>query len=101
MVESYALDAIDWFEPGKEHKALKSEVTKFRKAAFAANAQTHPAVGLGTNCRLESKKVTGFALTLNEQVLHISIFTRADGKNTDATDSRIERFSKRRRNPGV
>jgi len=29
LVESYALDTIDWFEPDKDHKALKSEVIKF------------------------------------------------------------------------
>ncbi|MDZ7700419.1 MAG: DUF6569 family protein [Deltaproteobacteria bacterium] len=33
LLESYALDAIDWYESEKEHKALKSEVTKFRKGA--------------------------------------------------------------------
>ena len=32
LIESYALDAIDWFEPKKEYKTLKSQVTKFLKA---------------------------------------------------------------------
>jgi len=55
-------------------------------------------VGLGTDFRIESKKITGFALALDEQLLHISIFARADGGDRDVADSRIERFSRRRRN---
>ena len=62
LLESYALDAIDWYEPDKEHKALKSEVTKFQKAALAAGTEGRASVGLGTDFRMESKKVTGFAL---------------------------------------
>ena len=96
--ESYALDAIDWYDPDKEHKALKSEVTRFRKSALSANAETRPSVGLGTDFRLESRKITGFALAFDDRLLHVSIFARADGRNRHAADSRIERFSRRRRN---
>jgi len=43
LMESYALDAIDWFDPEKDPKALKSEVTKFQKAALSANQKpVHP-----------------------------------------------------------
>jgi hypothetical protein len=61
-----ALDAIDWLEMEKEHKSLKSDVTKFLKASRAARVETHPSVGLGTDCRLESKKVAGFALAIDD-----------------------------------
>ena len=98
LLESYALDAIDWHDPDKEYKALKSEVTKFRKAALAADAESHPAVGLGTDFRMESKKVTGFALALGEQVIHVSIFSRTDGQNHEKQESRMERYTHRRRN---
>ena len=98
LLESYALDAIDWYDPDKEYKALKSEVTKFRKAALSADAESRPSVGLGTDFRLESRKIIGFALALDDQLLHVSIFARADSRNRDAADSRIERFSRRRRN---
>jgi hypothetical protein len=101
LLESYALDAIDWYDPDKEEKAYKSEVTKFRKASLSANAEVRPAVGLGTDFRLESRKVIGFALVLNDQILHVSIFARADGRNTDIADSRIERFSRRSWNRGA
>jgi hypothetical protein len=98
LLESYALDAIDWHDPDKEQKALKSEVTKFRKAALAAGAESRPSVGLGTDFRLESGKVTGFALALDDRVIHISIFSRTEGRDRNGADSRIESFSSRRRN---
>ena len=103
LLESYALDAIDWYDPDKEHKALKSEVTRFQKSALSAtaSAETRPSVGLGTDFRMESRKITGFALALEDQLLHMSIFARANGQKRNATDSRIERFSRRRRNRGV
>jgi hypothetical protein len=98
LLESYALDAIDWYDPNKEHKALKSEVTRFRKAALSAGAEARPSVGLGTDFRFESKKVTGFALALDDQVLHVSIFARADSRNNEKRTSRMERYTRRRRN---
>ncbi|MCJ7686842.1 MAG: hypothetical protein MUO68_21385 [Desulfobacteraceae bacterium] len=98
LLESYALDAIDWYDPDKEHKALKSEATRFRKSALSANSETRPSVGLGTDFRLESKKIAGFALALDDQLLHISIFARADGQNHKKQASRMERYTQRRRN---
>ncbi|MBW2709963.1 MAG: hypothetical protein JRD04_11985, partial [Deltaproteobacteria bacterium] len=44
LLEIYALDAIDWHDPDKEYKALKSEVAKSRKAAQAAEAESHRSV---------------------------------------------------------
>jgi hypothetical protein len=98
LLESYALDAIDWYEEGKEYKALKSEVTKFRKAADAADAEGQPGVGLGSDFRIESKKVTGFALSVNDQVLHLSVFARGNRNSRDRDGSRMGRFTQRRRN---
>jgi hypothetical protein len=98
LLESYALDAIDWYDPDKEEKAYKSEVTKFRKAADAAGSEGQPGVGLGTDFRIESRKVTGFALALDDQILHMSIFARPDGRNHENRTSRMERYTQRRRN---
>lgn len=98
LVESYALDGIDWFEPEKEHRALKSNVTKFIKASHAARVETHPSVGLGTDYRLESKKITGFALALDGQILHLSIFARTNGHDQNKYASKMQRYTQRRRN---
>jgi len=100
LLESYALDAIDWYAPDKECKALKSEVTKFRKAALAAGAEGHPSVGMGTDFRLESGKVTGFALTLDDKVLHISVFERTNDNTENVHESRMGSFTQRRRSRG-
>lgn len=98
LVESYALDAVDWFEPEKEHKSLKSEVTKFMKASQSSQMETHPSVGLGTDCRIESKKITGFALVLDNKIIHLSIFSRSDDQKKDKNTSKMERYTHRRRN---
>jgi len=100
LLESYTLDAIDWYDPDNEHKALKSEVTRFQKSALSATASAgiRPSVGLGTDFRLESRKVTGFALALDDHLLHLSIFARADGNNHEKQPTRMERYTQRRGN---
>jgi len=69
------------------------EVTKFRKAADAAGSEGQPGVGLGTDFRIESRKVTGFALAFNDQILHLSIFARAVDSKKNGGESRMGRFS--------
>ena len=97
LTESYALDAIDW--SGKESfgKTLKSKVTKFLWAASNATAESHRSVGLGTDIRLESRTLTGFALAHEEKILHLSVFARSNGSSEGRYSSRMQRFSSRRR----
>ena len=97
LVESYALDAVDWADPKKEVKTLRSEVTKFMKASQATQVESRPSVGLGKDCRLESKKISGFALTFEDQILHLSIFAKTNGQNQIKRVARMERYSRRRR----
>ena len=97
LVESYALDAIDWSEQEKSGKAFKSEVSKFLFAASAASVESRPSVGLGIDCRLESYNLTGFALTHEDQVLHCSVFARRNGHREEHLSSRMQRYSARRR----
>jgi hypothetical protein len=98
LVESYALDAVDWYDPDKKVKALKSEVTGFLKASQAAQVERHPAVGQGIELRIESKKITGFALSFDDQILHLCIFSRESGQNRPISNSRMGRYTQRRRN---
>jgi len=98
LVESYALDAVDWFDPQKEYKNLKSEATKFIKASQEAKVDSHESVGLGRDLRMESRKITGFALELDDFLLHLCVFARETGRDSREADSRIEKFSRRRRN---
>ena len=92
------MDAIDWFEEGKDHKVLKGDVTKFLKASANATVESRPSVGLGTDLRLESENLTGFALALDDQILHFSIFIQGNEGSRNRFPSRMQRFSGRRRN---
>ncbi len=61
------------------------------------SVEEHPSIGLGTDCRLDSNKCTGFALAHEDQVLHLSVFAReSEGKKTKPS-SIMQRFSGRRR----
>jgi hypothetical protein len=97
LIESYALDAIDW--SGKESfgKTLRSSVTKFLWATNNATVECHRSVGLGTDIRLESRTLTGFALAHEENILHLSVFARSNGSGEGRYTSRMRRFSSRRR----
>jgi hypothetical protein len=97
LLESYALDAIDRFEPKKEHKVRRGDVTAFLKGALAAEVESRSSVALGTDCRVSSDKLTGFALALDGQVLHLAMFARNDRGNGRGNGSRMLRASARRR----
>lgn len=98
LIDSYALDAIDGYDPEKETKALKSAVTRFQKAALKAPLESRPAVGLGIDHRMEAKTLVGFALAFNHEILHVSIFSKINGNGQRASTSRMARYSQRRQN---
>jgi hypothetical protein len=97
IIESYALDAIDWNNQKTGSKTSKPKVKNFVKMAHDAQVEKHPSVGLGTDCRLESKKYTGFILVYEDQVVHLSVFAREPEGKKSKPSSRIQRFSSRRR----
>jgi hypothetical protein len=81
------------YEKEKEFKVLKSKVTNFLKDASKADIETQKSVGEGIDCRLETIKLTGFALCHADQIPHISVFAKPD---SDKQNSRMHRFSQRR-----
>ena len=97
IVESYALDAIDWYDEKAESKRSKTKVNTFLQTANDAQVETHPSVGLGTDCRLDSEKCNGFALAHEDQVLHLSVFARGSENKRAKPLSRMQRFSSCRR----
>lgn len=96
LVESYALDAIDSIAQDKGAGIEEGRVTKFLNSPTACKVEPHPSVGLGTDCRLESKTTTGFALAHDDQILHLSAFARAAG-GTEKSFTRMIRASQRGR----
>ena len=97
LLESYALDAIDRFEPRKEHKVRRGDVTAFLKDSLSTGVESRPSVALGTDCRIVSDKLTGFGLTLDGQVLHLAMFRKNGRGNGNGQRSRMQRASARRR----
>ena len=97
IVESYALDAIDWYDEKVGSKSSKTKVNNFLKTADDAQVEIHPSVGLGSDCRLDSNKCTGFALSHEDQVLHLSVFAREAEDKKPKPPSKMQRFSSRRK----
>lgn len=100
LIQSYALDAIDYLEPDKEIKVSKTGVSDLIQSAKSATLESRQSVGLGTDLRLETRKLTGFALALDGSLLHCSIFAKTASENRFGASSRMARFSNRSRNRG-
>lgn len=99
LLESYALDAVDWLEPKKEYTFRRGPVTAFLKSALSASVESRPSVALGRDWRLSSSKLAGFALVLDDQVLHLSMFSgNGDEGKRPRHHSRMQPLSARRRN---
>jgi hypothetical protein len=97
LAESYALDAIDMSEKEKKYKVHKRDAEELLKTAAGGRIESHASVGLGTDCRLESKSLTGFALAHENQILHLSVFALADAGDKGETHSPMAKASLRRR----
>jgi len=96
LVDSYALDAIDWFDPEKKTRKVKTAQNKFFDSVRTASDSSHRSVALGKDIRLESSAVTGFALIHDKNILHLSAFARQNGNKENNRSSRLQRFSQRR-----
>jgi hypothetical protein len=97
LMESYALDAIDTPESKKGPKVERDQATIFVHSPTTCKVEPHPSVGLGTDCRLESKTITGFALAHDDHILHLSAFSRTGTENKEKSFTRMIRSSHRRR----
>ena len=97
LVESYALDAIDTPESEQDSKVERDQAAKFVHSPTTCRIKPHPSVGLGTDCRLESNSVTGFALAHDDQILHLSAFSKTGTNSKEKSFARMIRSSHRRR----
>ena len=96
IVESYALDAIDWYDSKFDKIGSQAKVVAFLKTIKTVQADSHQSVGLGTDYRIDSKKCTGFALAFDELVLHLSVFARTSNGERFGPSVRMQRYSTRR-----
>ena len=95
LVQSYALDASDWFEKPGNNQVSSESVEHFLEWVQKAPGKSHPSLGLGENMRFEDNFVTGAALVHEEKILHLSAFChnwrKSDGGLTPRRQVRKER----------
>jgi hypothetical protein len=98
IIESYALDAIDAAGSKEVKKSRRRDATALLNDIGRGRLRTYPSVAMGTDVRIESRRLAGFALVVDNQVLHLSVFAKMPGENmTPVRTSRLARFSRRRR----
>jgi hypothetical protein len=95
---SGVIEVIDWIDGNRADDLSGEHVANFKKGISSCKMETHDSVGLGRDCRLESDKLTGFALILDGKVLHMSVFARLAGLQGRTQTPRVARYSRRSRN---
>jgi hypothetical protein len=98
LIRGYALDAID-SPPAMPPHVPSDEATAFLNQIRTADTIEIPALGIGSDLRIESNGVDGGALTARGRVIHLFAF-RSDQseKNPERhASSRMSRPSRRRR----
>lgn len=73
IVRSYALDAVE-AECLDSEPPARASVTRLLKRIAALKTETFPAVGLGTDVRVETRSLAGGALVVDERVVHLAVF---------------------------
>jgi hypothetical protein len=97
LIQSYALDALDWLEEGKEEKeAPAADIRGFLEGVQKAPQKIYPSLGLGENIRFQGPFVFGAALLNDGFVLHLSAF-QSQGNEETKPKVPYQRFSQRRR----
>jgi len=99
LVRSFALDAIE-LNTRKKYQARIEDAEDLLKKSATANTSVHPGVGDGNNLRLQNEEVIGGALSLDYQVIHLSVFKNdvrsESGSHHRNRGSRVRRASYRR-----
>lgn len=100
LLTSYALDAVDRYDPPPGPPDPEAEATAFLEACASARAESYEAPALGTDGRIFSEEVTGFALAFEDRLLHFSAFSRKGANGTRKEQSPMARYTARRRHAG-
>lgn len=74
LVRSYAVDALENEPNARAKKPSDEEVKSFLNGIAAADASRFKAVGLGDDLRFKGLQLTGAALELSDQIVHVVAF---------------------------
>jgi hypothetical protein len=96
LIQSYALDAMDWLEENEEKSVPVASIKRFMEGVRNAPRKSYPSLGLGENIRAEGPFVSGAALLYNEAVIHLAAFSH-EGRVDEDPKVPYQRFSQRRR----
>jgi hypothetical protein len=94
LVESYALDAIDWLDRTYDGSVPPEKAREFLEQVKGASRTRHPSLGQGENVRFQGWGINGASLVVDNRILHLSAFqTEKDGKKNGVP---FQRYSSRR-----
>jgi hypothetical protein len=96
LVESYALDAIDWYQDSGETQGKAESARQFLEGIRKAPGESYPSLGLGENLRFQDSFVSGAALVYEGRVLHLSAFSH-NGRKNEGKRVPSQRFSQRKK----
>lgn len=90
LVESYALDAIDFgrdVQKKETDASLLARAKSFLEQINEIQKQSFDAIGMGNDFRFEGRELTGGALEVNDQCVHLCAFRLEDeGEQFDEID---------------
>jgi hypothetical protein len=96
LVQSYALDALDWYRDSGETQARGESVRQFLEGIRKAPIESYPSLALGQNLRFQDYSVSGAALVHGGRVLHLSAFSH-NGRKNEGKKVPFQGFSQRKK----
>jgi hypothetical protein len=96
LVESYVLDAVDWFNDGELTEISKHDVENFLQQIQSAAFEKNKGVDLGMDYRIADPRLTGFSFLHENQILHMSFFLKNLESGQTSPKTRMQRYSARR-----
>jgi hypothetical protein len=83
MVQSYTLGSFNGIESAQDSVTGETESVQLLKALIAGKPDSHGLLDADPGKLPETKKITGFFMTLKDQKLKLSIFAEAEGKRRE------------------
>jgi hypothetical protein len=76
LVRAYALDAMEAQAIGAP-PVTTDDVSRWLQSAASAKTESYPSPGIGSDVRLEASTLSGSALVVDEQAVHLELFAES------------------------